>query len=59
MNLQVKRDVFRKFEVFDHAVASSDIALTCMHFGISKDIFYQWKRRMRLINSKSCMLQEP
>jgi len=60
MSLQAQRDISRKLKVFEHAVASSNVAFTCRHFGISRDTFYQWKRAYAaheekgLINSKPC-----
>lgn len=60
MNPQAQRDISRKLKVFEHAVASGNVAFTCRHFGISRDTFYQWKRAYAargekgLINSKPC-----
>ena len=60
MNQQAQRDISRKLKVLNHAEASRNVALTCRHFGISRETFYQWKRaRMEhgdqaLINSHPC-----
>ena len=58
MNIQAQRDISRKLKVFAHAAGSGNVAFTCRHFGISREIYYQWKRAYAahgekgLINSK-------
>jgi transposase-like protein len=60
MNMQAQRDISRKLKVFAHAAGSGNVAFTCRHFGISREIYYQWKRAYAahgekgLINSKPC-----
>jgi hypothetical protein len=51
---------FPKLKVFAHAAGSGNVAFTCRHFGISREMYYQWKRAFAahgekgLINSKPC-----
>jgi transposase InsO family protein len=60
MTVQAKRDISRKLRILNHAIQSGNISKTCRYFGISREIFYQWKRiygkvgEKGLINSKPC-----
>ncbi len=57
---QAKRDISRKLRVLNYAKENGNVAKTCRHFGISREIFYRWKRAYgcfgeeALINSKPC-----
>lgn len=57
---QGQRDINRKLKILRHAEETRNIAMTCRYFGISREIFYQWKRTYAakgdagLINSKPC-----
>ena len=57
---QAERDINRKLRILDYAKGNSNVAKTCRHFGISREIFYRWKRAYEsfgeeaLINSKPC-----
>jgi transposase InsO family protein len=57
---QAERDINRKLRVLNYAKVSSNVSKTCRHFGISREIFYRWKRAYEsrgedsLINSKPC-----
>ena len=54
-----KRD-FPQTEGVPHAADSGNVALTCRHFGISREIYYEWRPAYAahgekgLINSKPC-----
>lgn len=60
MNRQALSDIARKKRIFSHAKESGNIAKTCRYFGISRETFYDWKKRYAargdegLINSKPC-----
>ena len=53
-------DINRKLKVFAHAEAYGNISFTCRYFGISRDTYYQWRKRYKergdegLIDSKPC-----
>ncbi len=57
---KAQADINRKLRILKHGVESRNIAKTCRYFGISREIFYQWKRTYAekgesgLINSKPC-----
>ena len=57
---QGQRDINQKLKILRHAEETRNIAMTCRYFGISREIFYQWKRTYAakddagLINSKPC-----
>src|SRR5215208_1812114 len=57
---QAQHDISRKLRVLNHAKQSGNVSHTCRYFGISREIFYQWKRAYEkegekaLINSKPC-----
>jgi len=57
---QGKRDINRKLKILRHGADTGNIAKTCRYFGISREIFYQWRRTYAekgesgLINSKPC-----
>ena len=60
MPKQAKRDICRKLKILNHARETGNISKTCRYFGISREIFYQWKRSYEshgetaLVNSKPC-----
>lgn len=60
MNQKALSDIRRKLKILNHAKASGNISKTCRYFGISREIFYRWKRsyeakgEVGLINSKPC-----
>ena len=57
---EAQRDIKRKLAVLNHAKESGNISRTCRHFGISRQVYYKWKRRCEklgeegLINGKPC-----
>jgi transposase InsO family protein len=57
---KAERDIKRKLRVFQYAEKVGDISRACRHFGISRQSFYDWKRRYErdgeqgLINYKPC-----
>ena len=60
MSPQALHDIRRKLRILNHAIHSGNITQTCRYFGISREIFYRWKRayakhgETALINSKPC-----
>jgi transposase-like protein len=60
MNAKAKSDISRKLRVLQHAQGSNNVSKTCRYFGISREVFYCWKRayeqrgEQALINSKPC-----
>lgn len=60
MSPQALHDIRRKLRILNHAKESGNVSQTCRYFGISREIFYQWKRayakdgETALINSKPC-----
>src|ERR1044072_6496056 len=60
MTIQQQRDISRKLRILNHAKETRNISKTCRYFGISREIFYRWKRTLEekgeiaLINSKPC-----
>ena len=60
MSPQALHDIRRKLRVLNHAKQSGNVSQTCRYFGISREIFYQWRRaydrdgERALINSKPC-----
>ena len=57
---QGQRDINRKLKILRHGTNTGNISKTCRYFGISREIFYQWRRTYAekgesgLINSKPC-----
>ena len=57
---QAQRDIRRKLRILEHAKGTGNVSKTCRHFGISREIFYRWKRAYQengetaLINQKPC-----
>jgi transposase InsO family protein len=57
---EAERDIKRKLAVFNHALQTGNISKTCRYFGISRQVYYKWKRRYAklgeqgLINGKPC-----
>jgi transposase InsO family protein len=55
-----QRDISRKLRIFNYAKQIGNVSAACRHFGISREIYYQWKRayekdgEQALINSKPC-----
>lgn len=41
---QAQHDTARKLRILNHAKQSGNVSHTCRYFGISREIFYQWKR---------------
>ena len=60
MTQHEQRDIARKLRIFNQAKHSGNVSATCRYFGISREIFYQWRRACEkdgeraLINSKPC-----
>lgn len=60
MSPQALHDIRRKLRILNHAKESGNVSQTCRYFGISREIFYRWKRAYEkegetaLINSKPC-----
>jgi transposase-like protein len=60
MSPQALHDIRRKLRILNHARESGNVSQTCRYFGISREIFYRWKRAYEkdgetaLINSKPC-----
>jgi transposase len=60
MSPQALHDIRRKLRILNYAQESGNVAQTCRYFGISREIFYQWKRadaqhgELALINSQPC-----
>jgi transposase InsO family protein len=58
MNQKVIGDIRRKLKILNHVTESGNISKTCRYFGISREIFYRWKRAYEkkgeegLINNK-------
>ena len=42
---QAEEDILRKLRVLNHARQIGNVSEACRHFGISREIFYRWKRR--------------
>ncbi len=57
---QAQRDIRRKLRILRHAEQTGNVSKTCRYFGISREIFYRWRRSYEqhgeesLINSKPC-----
>jgi transposase InsO family protein len=55
-----QRDISRKLRIFNYAKQIGNVSAACRHFGISREIYYQWKRayekdgEQALVNSKPC-----
>ena len=60
MDRKALSDIARKKRVFAYADKIGNIAKTCRYFGISRETFYDWKKRYAvkgesgLVNSKPC-----
>jgi len=60
MTIKAKRDILRKVRILNHARQSGNVSKTCRYFGISREIYYQWKRAYEalgetaIINSRPC-----
>lgn len=42
---EAERDIKRKLAVLNHAKQIKNISKTCRYFGISREVYYKWKRR--------------
>ena len=57
---KAQADIKRKLAVLNHAKETGNISKTCRYFGISRMVYYKWKRRYDklgeegLINGKPC-----
>lgn len=57
---QAQKDISRKLKILRYAEEIGNVSKTCRYFGISREIFYRWKRTYAregesgLINSKPC-----
>jgi len=57
---KAQRDIRRKLRALNHAQQTGNVSKTCCYFGISRDIFYRWKRALAehgedgLIDLKPC-----
>jgi transposase-like protein len=55
-----QRDISRKLRIFNYAKQIGNVTAACRHFGISREIYYRWKRayekdgEQALVNSKPC-----
>jgi transposase-like protein len=55
-----QRDISRKLRIFNYAKQIGNVSAACRHFGISREIYYRWKRayekdgEQALVNSKPC-----
>jgi transposase-like protein len=53
-------DISRKLRIFNCAKQIGNVSVACRHFGISREIYYRWKRayekdgEQALVNSKPC-----
>lgn len=60
MTVKARSDIRRKLRILKHAQETGNVSKTCRYFGISREIFYQWRRAYKalgetaLINSKPC-----
>jgi len=60
MTAKARSDIRRKLRILNHAKETGNVSKTCRYFGISREIFYRWKRaydeygEKALINSKPC-----
>ena len=43
---KAERDIKRKLRVLRHAEETGNVLKTCRYFGISREIFYRWKRSL-------------
>jgi transposase-like protein len=46
MTIQQQRDISRKLRILNHAKETRNISKTCRYFGVSREIFYRWKRAL-------------
>jgi len=44
MTVKARSDIRRKLRILKHAQKTGNVSKTCRYFGISREIFYQWKR---------------
>jgi transposase-like protein len=57
---KAQRDISRKLRILRYGEETGNVAKTCRYFGISREIFYRWKRtyaqkgESALVNSKLC-----
>jgi len=60
-----QRDINRKLRVLKHAEQTGNVSYTCRHFGISRQIYYRWRRaydahgKPALVNRKPCPVNMP
>lgn len=60
MNAKALSDIRRKLRIVAYGKQIGNVSKACRHFGISREIFYRWKRAYErggekaLINSKPC-----
>lgn len=53
------REVRRKLRIIEHAAGTGNIRKTCRHFGISRSLFYAWKRRFELEGEAGLARRKP
>jgi hypothetical protein len=57
---KAQRDIRWKLGILRHGAETGNVSKTCRYFGISQEIFYQWRRSFErhivegLINSNPC-----
>jgi transposase len=56
---KAERDTKRKLGVFRYAEKVGDISKACRHFGISRQIFYDWKHRYERDGEKGLIDYKP
>jgi transposase-like protein len=59
MTVQAKRDISRKLRILNHGRESGNVSKTCRYFGISREIFYQWKRAYEEVSEKGLINKKP
>jgi transposase-like protein len=61
MNAQEHFDIHRKLKILNYAQEIGNITQACRYYGISREIFYQWKRaylaqgETALIDRRPCL----
>lgn len=56
---EAQRDIKRKLAVFNHATETGNISKTCRYFGISRAVFYKWKRRYEKLGEEGLITGKP
>ncbi len=57
--LQAQREINHKLKILKYAKETRNISKTCRYFGISRQVFYKWKRRYDEYGEEGLVSRKP